>query len=253
MLKEGLLLANAVSIIVFMTAMFFLAKQRGRLDTVDLAWGPAFVIAASLVAGYDVQGRTVLIALLVDIWGVRLTSHILERAKTSKEDPRYKDISKKWKGSFWLRAYFSIFLLQGVLVWLISLPVVTASGKGSHASLYFMITGTLVWVAGFVVELVADRQLAHYLKAHKGVMQTGLWRYSRHPNYFGEIVQWFGIGIIACGARNGWLGLAGPLVLAFIIIFVSGIPPIEKRHASDLSYQKYKRRTSPLIPWFPKS
>ncbi|HET7320176.1 MAG TPA: DUF1295 domain-containing protein [Candidatus Saccharimonadales bacterium] len=250
-----LLVANAIAILVVMTGAFLVAKKRQRLDTVDSAWGMAFAVAAAVSAGYEFNLRTVLLLVLVDIWAVRLTAHLLDRSRHSKEDPRYKELSKKWKGNFWLRAYFSIFVVQGVLVWIISLPVAMAVGKSTGSAALFTILGVAVWLKGFVIEALADRQLALFRKGGKNkneVLQTGLWRYSRHPNYYGEITQWFGIGLIACAAHNGWVGLAGPLVLTLTIIFISGIPPIEKRRAADLKYQEYKRQTSVLIPWRPK-
>lgn len=249
------MLANVIAIVVFMSGAFVVSKSRKRLDTVDSAWGPAFVITASIVAGYTLQWRSLLIVVLVDIWALRLTSHLVQRARSRAEDPRYKELSKKWKGNFWLRAYFSIFLLQAALVWIISLPVVLAAGKSVHGALAFAVAGTALWAAGFVTEAVADKQLARFVaeRSRKSeVMQSGLWHYSRHPNYFGEILQWFGIGVIACGARYGFIGLLGPLVLVLTIIFISGIPPVEKRRAGNLDYQEYKRRVSPLVPWPPK-
>jgi len=249
---KGLLLANALAILVVMSAAFVVAKNRKRLDTVDTAWALSFVIAASIVAGYELTWRTIVIVVLVDIWAIRLSSHLLERAKTRKEDPRYTAVATKWKGDYWVNAYLRIFLVQAAIVWVVALPIALAAGKATHLSAVFIVVGTVVWLKGFVIEVVADRQLAVFLKTHKGVMQTGLWRYSRHPNYYGEVVQWLGIALIACGAHNGWLGFIGPLTLIVTIIFVSGIPPTEKEKANDLEYQRYKRRTSPLIPWFPK-
>jgi steroid 5-alpha reductase family enzyme len=123
--------------------------------------------------------------------------------------------------------------------------------------------GYLVWVAGFLIEYNADKQLAVFLTQQKnknngkakgnkrGLLDTGLWRYSRHPNYFGELVQWWGIGLISLQTSYGWVGLFGPLLLTILIRFVSGVPPIEKRRADDPDYQAYQRRTNALVPWFP--
>ena len=249
---KGLLLANALATLAVMSVAFLVSQKRKRLDTVDVAWAMSFVVAASIVAGYEFTWRTVTIAILVDVWAVRLSNHLLGRAKGRSDDPRYASIAKKWKGDYWLNAYLRIFLVQAALAWVVALPIAFAAGKGGHFSVLFIVLGALVWLKGFVIETIADRQLRAFLTTHKGVMQTGLWRYSRHPNYYGEIVQWVGIALIACGAHMGWVGFIGPVVLALTITFVSGIPPIEKTRAGNLEYQKYKRRVSPLFPWFPK-
>ena len=253
---KGLLFADLLAALLCMTAAFWVARERKRLDIVDLVWSPTFVIIAAIVAGYEFTWRTVLVLVLVDAWAIRLVSHLSDRAKSRKDDPRYKAMSRKWKGNLWRQAYLRVFLFQGLLVWLISLPVILAAGKSTGASALFTVLGLAVWAQGFVVEAIADKQLKAFVSGgtDKGeVLQSGLWRYSRHPNYYGEISQWFGIALIACSAHNGWIGLLSPLVLTATIVFISGLPPIEKRRRGNLEYQEYKRRTSPLLPWFPKN
>jgi steroid 5-alpha reductase family enzyme len=110
-----------------------------------------------------------------------------------------------------------------------------------------------VWVAGFTIETLADKQLRQFISnpANKGHLMTrGLWRYSRHPNYFGELTMWWGLGIIALGVPNGLIGLLGPALISHLIIFVSGIPPTEKAFQGRIGWDEYKRRTSVLVPWF---
>ena len=246
---DHLLIVNAGVLLVYMSAWFVAARLRNRLDTVDIAWGLGFAVSAWAVEVQQPSGRSLAIALLVTAWATRLANHIYQRAKTRDEDPRYKAISQKWKGNFWLRAYGSIFLVQGALIWIVGLPIVMAAGKLT-GSINIAYLGTDIWCAGFIIETIADRQLADYLKLNKRpkVLETGLWRYSRHPNYFGELLQWWGIGIFALQAHNGWIGLFGPLTLSLLIMFVSGIPPIEKRRSKDPAYKAYQKRTSSLIP-----
>lgn len=252
-MNAALIAWNAAALLIYMSVVFAIAYKRKRLDTVDAAWGGGFVVAAWLVAGLEPQVRTLLIAILIDIWAIRLTSHIMERSKhCGEDDPRYTAIAAKWgKKNYWARAYVSIFLLQGALVLLISLPAVFAAGASLSFAGPLTVLGTLVWIAGFAIEATADSQLQQFLSAknNKGkVLDKGLWHYSRHPNYLGEITQWYGIGIIACSASYGWIGLLGPLVLNFIIRFVSGVPPIEKRKQQDPAYQKYMQHTNALLP-----
>jgi steroid 5-alpha reductase family enzyme len=248
------LLIGALILLVSMTLAFLIALKRRRLDTVDIAWGLGFIALAWSVETEYPTSRSLLIALLVSVWGLRLAAHIGRRALSRPgDDPRYLALSSKWAKHIWLRAYFSVFILQGALILLISLPVILAIARPLPHLAWLSMLGLGLWLIGFALEAASDYQLNKFLqnKDHPKVMQNGLWHYSRHPNYFGEITQWWGIGIIASGVSYGWLGLAGPLSLSLLIIFISGIPPIEKRRQGDPQYQAYKARTSPLVPWFP--
>lgn len=253
-MTSKLLIINAGLLFAYMTLAFGVARARRRLDTVDTAWGMGFVLVAWTVYVQQPKGRSLLIALIVSVWGMRLANHIWQRSRSRGDDPRYLELSQKWRGSVWRRAYVSIFLLQGGLIWLVSLPIIAASGHQLSGLSWLSAAGATIWLIGFTIEATADQQLSIFLHAqnHPKVLQTGLWRYSRHPNYFGELTQWWGIGVIACQASYGWLGLIGPLTLSWLIIFVSGIPPIEKRRQKDLEYQAYQRRTSALVPLPPR-
>ena len=244
---------NAAALFIYMSVAFIFAYQRKKLNTVDLAWGGGFVVAAWLVAGLEFGWRTVLIGILVDIWAIRITNHLAARILKNKEDdPRYVEISRKWNPkTFWLRAYISVFLLQGFLVLVISLPAVFAAGDSLRWAVPLAIIGSIVWLKGFIIETLADRQLAAFItdKNNRGkVLDSGLWKRTRHPNYLGEITQWYGIGIIACGASWGWVGLLGPLTLNFLIRFVSGVPPIENKKRSEPAYKTYMQRTNAILP-----
>ncbi len=251
-----LLLINLAALLIYMTVWFAVGKKRNQLNTVDVAWGSGFALVAWLVAVQQPSARSLLIAVLVSIWAARITNHLARRVFSSGEDPRYKELSDKWRGNFWLRAFVSIFVLQAVLVLVISLPVTLAAGGNQHPDLgWLSVVGAALWVIGFGIEAMADRQLREFLadkRNKKKVMNLGLWRYSRHPNYFGEMVQWWAIGLMALQVSWGWLGLAGPLTLTYLLLFVSGVPSIEKRRAGDGEYQIYKRRTSMIVPLPPK-
>lgn len=260
MLTSGLpsfFIWNAIALVAYMTIIFGVAYRRKRLDTVDAAWGGAFVVAATMVAGLQPTLRTIVILVLVDIWALRLSNHIIERIRSHDEDdPRYVAIAKKWKGSYWQSAYFRIFMVQAVAALIISLPTVFATGDDNRFSDVFLVAGVAVWVLGFIIESVGDMQLKRFLadKKNKGkVLDTGLWCYTRHPNYLGEITQWYGIGIIACGAVWGWIGLLGPIVLNVLIRFISGVPPIENRKKKDKAYAAYMKRTGAILPRFTKT
>jgi len=246
------LLVGAILLFTYMTLWFVVARARKRLDTVDMAWGGGFIVVAWAVVVQHASLRSMIVAILVSLWGVRLFLHIFRRARKSGEDPRYAEMAKKWRGNVWLHAYFMIFLLQGLLIWIVSLPVAFAGGESLNGWGWLLGVGVAIWLFGFIFESIADSQLGKFISnpQNKGsVLQTGLWRYSRHPNYFGEVTQWWAIGVIALSTTFGWLGLLGPLMLTFLIVFVSGIPPIENRKKSDPAYREYMRHTSPLIPW----
>lgn len=250
----NILLANLLVVFLYITLAYGIARWRRRLDTVDIAWGIGFMMLAWSSWAQHHSGRSLLLAILVSIWGFRLAIHIARRSLSGPDDRRYVELTKKWRGNIWTRAYFSIFLVQGALVWIIGLPLGIATGRPLDGLGWLSVVGLIVWLGGFTIEATADRQLRNFLKRpdHPKIMQTGLWRYSRHPNYFGEITQWFGLAIIALQVSYGWVGLIGPLTLGFVIIFISGIPPIEKHRAKDAEYRAYQRRTSPLIPLPPR-
>lgn len=206
---------------LFMTLAFVIAKKRQRLDTVDTAWGLGFIIVAWSVYLQEPTTRSLVIAALITVWGLRLANHIWQRSRRKDEDdPRYQEIASKWKGDYWFRAYLSTFMLQAALVLLVSLPIPTAANEPLKGWEWLTWLGLLVWLKGFIFESLADYQIAQYLKLKNRpeVMQTGLWKYSRHPNYYGEIVQWWGIGIIALQVSYGWIGLIGPLTLTLLIV-----------------------------------
>ncbi len=251
----GLLATSALLVVIYMTAWFLVARKRQRLDTVDSAWGGGFAVVAWSVALQQPSIRTFMVAVLVTIWSGRLTLHLARRSGKGVEDPRYVSMTKSWK-RVWLRAYFAIFLLQGALILAVSLPIITNAGTVLPWLRWLFTLGYFVWALGFYIEYRADKELANFVSNPKNkgkLLDTGLWRYSRHPNYFGELMQWWGIGLIACQTSFGWIGLLGPLLLTILIVFVSGIPTVEKRRDGDKNYQAYKKRTSVLIPLPPKS
>lgn len=245
-----LLFANFVLILTYMTVWFVLAGIREQLTLVDIAWGGGFIVAALVAYGFSRSPTSELLLALVIIWGVRLMLHIGARTLKKGEDRRYQELAAKWKHeNFWTRAYGSIFVTQALLIWVVALPITLGAGASGRLVWYQWLAAA-IWALAFIFESLADFQLKQFLSnpQHKKIMDRGLWRYSRHPNYFGEIIQWFAIAVIALAAPYGYIGFIGPIVLAISIIFVSGLPPLEKKHLDDPDYKKYRVRTSPLIP-----
>jgi len=239
-----------------MSFWFFVSVIKKRNDVADIAWGLGFVLLAWFsfyLSGYSFKG--LLVNFLVTIWGSRLAWHIYDRNKNKPEDLRYHQWRKTWK-NFYLRSFLQVFLLQGIFLFLISLPVmfINRSVMGDFGILE--IIGLFVWNIGFYFESVGDKQLKEFISnpANKGkLMDKGVWRYSRHPNYFGEVTQWWGIFFIALSIPGSIFTIIGPLTITILILFVSGIPLLEKKYAGRQDFEEYKKRTSIFIPLPPRN
>lgn len=237
-------------VLLSMTAWYLVALARRDNSLADIAWGIGFILIAllaTLLAGPSVPGLVA--TALVTIWGLRLSWHIARRHRG--EDPRYAQWRKEWT---WVktRAFFQVWMLQGLLMLLVSAPVIHVIMARPAPSLWTVI-GALVWAVGFFIETVADAQVRRWKRrGGSGLYTDGLWRYSRHPNYFGEALLWWGIWLIALGAPGGWMTIYGPLSITFLLRFVSGVPLTERRYAGREGWDAYKRRTNAFVPWFPK-
>ena len=195
--------------------------------------------------------RGLLVGVLMSIWGLRLAWHIHIRNKGKSEDYRYQAWRKEWGKWFYLRSYLQVYMLQGALLFFIVIPVLLIIRKTDSYINVLDLLGLVVWLVGFFFEAVGDAQLTQFMKdpAYKGrLMQGGLWAYTRHPNYFGEVTQWWGIWLIALSVQNGWFGIVGPITITFLILKVSCVPLLEKKMAEHPDFAEYKRRTSVFIP-----
>lgn len=242
---------------VYMSLWFVVSLLKKRNDVADVAWGLGFVLMVwvSFVLSDDSGIRGLVAGTLVSIWGLRLAWHIHGRNKGKAEDYRYLAWRKEWGTWFYIRSYFQVYLLQGAFLFLIVLPVLLINkNRGGDLGLLDAL-GVLVWLVGFFFETVGDAQLARFIKnpANKGkLMQDGLWRYTRHPNYFGEVTQWWGLWLIALAVPYGALGIIGPITITFLILKVSGIPMLEKKMKENPEFAEYKRRVSVFLPLLPK-
>jgi steroid 5-alpha reductase family enzyme len=248
----GLLLVEAAALLIYMSGWYLYGRHINRLDVVDTAWGGGYILSAIIAFIYRQNVRTELIGLLVLLWGLRLARHIYKRSGSRGPDPRYEELSAKWKKQhLWAHAYFSVFLVQGLIILIVAMPIAVAGGENKALNRWVGLIGVIGWAAGFIIESIADNQLRQFISSpsNKGkVLSKGLWHYSRHPNYFGELMQWWFLGLLAIGTSLSLIGLLGPLTLSGLIIFVSGIPSVEKRRLNNPAYQAYKKRTSALIP-----
>ena len=225
----------------------------------DIAWGMVFVAIAwtALAVGDGYEQRSLLIAVLVTIWGLRLSIYIWWRH--DGEDKRYVAMRKKQGASFPIRSLLTVFLLQSVIAWVVSAPVQAAAADPTPASIGVLgVIGAIVVLFGTAFEGIADMQLARFLAAksegrESGVMDQGLWRYSRHPNYFGNATLWFGVWLIALETGSAWWSVIGPIVMTFFLLRVSGVALTEKTIGKRRpGYDEYMRRTSAFIPLPPR-
>ncbi len=251
----GTLLAMAIMVVVW-----FFAKRMNNAGIVDIWWSFAFTPVAIFYGLYGSGHplRNSLLAAMVCAWSVRLGMHLYKRvmAHHPEEDPRYAALRRQFPRHTWLM-FFGFFQLQAVLVGLLSIPIALACVNPAGGLGVFEILGLVVWLTGIGGEVVADAQLAAF-KAHplaKGrVCEFGLWKYSRHPNYFFEWVIWLGYAVFALGSPWGWAGLVSPLLMLYFLLCVTGVPPAEARSLASRgkAYRDYQRRTSVFFPWFPK-
>lgn len=247
----------AIILFVYMNFWFIMALIKKRNDVADIAWGLGFVLIAWLafILSATISFYVLLVNCLVTLWGGRLALHVWQRNKNRPEDPRYRQWRENWGKSFYWRSYFQVFILQGILLYVICLPVMALNlSSGFFVSNIWYYIGLLVWLIGFLFEVVGDYQLTKFLikPENKGkIMQSGLWRITRHPNYFGEILLWWGVFIMTINLGYYWL-VIGPLAITFLLVFISGVPLAEKSFIGRQDYEDYKKRTSVLFPWFPK-
>jgi steroid 5-alpha reductase family enzyme len=242
----------AVMLWVYMSVWFVVSLVQKRNDVADVAWGLGFVLCAwvSWIAGPQTSVGF-LVTLLVTIWGTRLAWHIHARHVGKPEDYRYAAWRAAWGKWFVIRSYAQIYLLQGALLYCIALPVIVINDTWSAAVPVGAIAGACIWAVGFFFESVGDAQLRAFLRnpANRGkLMQEGLWKYTRHPNYFGEVTQWWGIWVIAGSFGGAWWTVVGPFVITVLILKVSGVPMLEVKMKQHPDFAVYAKRTSMFIP-----
>lgn len=238
--------------------LWLLSLKLKDASIVDIFWGLGFAliaVASYLVTdGYDVRKQ--LITAFVGIWGVRLAWHIGSRNIGKGEDFRYQAMRKRHGDKFPLVSLYTVFLLQGVLMWIISLPLQAAQVPAEPARLTALdMFGAAVFLIGFFFEAVGDWQLRQFKSdpANKGkLMDRGLWAFTRHPNYFGDALLWWGFYLIACAAGAWWM-IFSPLLMTFLLLKVSGVAMLERSLTKTKpEYEAYARRTNAFFPWFPK-
>jgi steroid 5-alpha reductase family enzyme len=253
---ETLLAHLGITLLVilgYVTMWFLLSVLVKRNDIADVAWGVgiALVGAVGILLAPDDTHRLTIMSALVTIWGLRLSHHIYKRILSHRdEDYRYAVWRKEWK-HFYTRSYAQVYLLQGFLMVVVGYALIHVSAMPNTPLNWLDGVALFVWFAGFYIEARADKELRLFIaqkQATDAVLDTGLWRYSRHPNYFGEVVQWWGIWLFTLSTPYGWVAILSPLAITFLILKVSGIPMLETKLMQSPAYQAYAKRTSVFVP-----
>ncbi|MEO6728364.1 MAG: DUF1295 domain-containing protein [Candidatus Dojkabacteria bacterium] len=252
-------LVATVSIILLMTIAWIISQVVGKLSIVDIVWGLGFIVVAlsTLIFNAQYQPRQILVTLLVCLWGGRLAFYIYLRNKGKPEDFRYQKMKENWGKDEAIHSYLKVFLLQGFFMFLVTFVVQIINTFAYQPAIGIVdIIGAAVWIFGFLFESIGDYQMYMFKKDPKNkgkIMTSGLWKYTRHPNYFGEATQWWGIFIISLRAPFGIIGIISPIVITYMLRKVSGVPMLEAKYKENKEYQNYIKNTSGFIPKSPKS
>ena len=252
---EYLFAQCALIIFIYMTGLFIIAQIKRDNSIVDIGWGIGFIIIALFTLfknGLFLQ-RHLFITMLTIVWGMRLATHIYIRNRGRGEGPRYKRWRQNWKTFFYLRSYLQIFILQGALMLIIASPIIAVNASTVPGMTFLDLLGFVTWFVGFFFESVADYQLFVFLAKPENrgkILKEGLWFYTRHPNYFGEVLIWWGMYLIALNVPYGYSTFISPLTITYLLLFISGIPLAEKPLEEIQEFQDYKKKTSIFIPWF---
>ena len=257
-------LVAALVIASMMVTVWAISVAVRDAGIVDIAWGPGFVVVAwtTLIVSYSEFSdggdtrRAVLLCAMATVWGLRLGVHLGVRNIGKGEDFRYQAMRRRFGDRFWIISLVTVYALQGVAMWIVSLPLQIGISEQETGSTALWIVGSVVFVIGIGFESIGDWQLSRF-KADPAnaasVMDRGLWRYTRHPNYFGDACAWWGIGLVAASTPIGIVGLTGPALITFLLIRVSGVPMLERRMSRRRTgYDEYVRRTSSFLPLPPK-
>jgi len=264
---------SALFLIMYFTLWYLAGIVLKNAGIVDIGWGAGFVLLSvwTLINAYSLNG--LILSLPIWIWGIRLAAHIGKRNLGKPEDFRYAQFRKEWGKVYYVRSYFQLFLFQALLMGIISLPFLLgihfsyqstqlSTALVSDTVMQFdtiritaLVLGYILWLTGLICETVADAQLHHFVHnkdKKEELIQTGLWKYSRHPNYFGEIVFWWGVYIVALSVGAPWWSFVGPLTINLVIRYISGVPMLEARMMHKRGFAEYAKNTPIFVPFINK-
>jgi len=250
-----MLLISATVIFVYFIIWYIVASIIKNAGIIDIGWGFGFVVVAWV--GFILNPTLIngFLAAIISLWGLRLTYHIFKRNIGKPEDFRYANFRKQWGKTFYIRSFFQLFMFQAVMMFIIALSFIYGMQNGEVKSLPLAIVGLVIWLIGYIFEIVSDAQLKRFVSntTNRGkIIQSGLWKISRHPNYFGESVIWWGIFLVSISIGAPWWTIISPITITILLRFVSGVPFLEERMKKKEGYNEYKNKTSIFIPWINK-
>jgi len=245
----------AIVLVIYFTIWYLVGIAIKNASIIDIGWGIGFVVLATVSFLQSMAWISASFLMLVSIWGIRLAYHIFKRNAGKPEDFRYANFRREWGKTYYIRSFFQLFMFQALMMLMISLSFIYAieTGKVNHVVLF--VIGILVWMIGFGFEAIGDHQLKKFIsnRDNKGkIIMTGLWKYTRHPNYFGEATLWWGIYLMALACGAPWFSIISPLTITVLVRFVSGVPMLEKNLKKREGFEAYVKSTSIFVPWFPK-
>lgn len=246
-----MLITAVITLFIWFTGWYLLAIPLKNAGIVDIGWGLGFVVLGVVAFSRTPNTTAILLVIPVSIWGLRLAWHIGKRNLGKPEDFRYAAFRRDWGKSYYLRSYFQLFLFQGLLMGIIAMPYLAAISSGSQINYFLAVIGVCIWCCGFLMEAISDAQLKTFVanSENKGkFIESGLWQYTRHPNYFGEAVLWWGIWVIAFSSGAPVYTIVGPVVITLLLRYVSGVPMLEKRLATKEGFHEYAARVPIFIP-----
>ncbi len=243
----------SIGLLISYILLFILSLYLKDNSIADIFWGLGFIqltIHTLIISNTFTNTANIIFSSLILLWGLRLSSHIFKKKlKTKKEDPRYQEFRKQWK-FFYIRSFFQVYILQGFLMLIIAIPIILFNSSKQNLS-EFLLSGIIIALFGLIYESIADKQLSNFISniKNKGnIIKTGLWKYSRHPNYFGESMYWLGISIISLPIST--IAILSWATITLLLRFVSGVPLTEKSMQKKPGFQEYKRTTPVLLPNF---
>ncbi len=249
-----------IALLLFFNLVFIYSVYKKDFGKVDIAWGLSFILIywiAFISFGRNFSLKIAVLGILLMMWGLRLSVYLLYRnLKLKQEDYRYAAWRLKWGKRANFIAYFQVFLLQALLAFIIGIPLILFHyyPPNDLFPTKLDILGILLWSVGFLVEAIADHQKNSFKLKDENknrICETGLWRYSRHPNYFGEALLWWGLFLLTVSSVPFYYGIIGPITITFLLLKVSGVALLEKKYLGNSEYERYKQKTSAFIPWFP--